>query len=102
MASTINLAVHTNPDGSTFYETGSNDNYGLCVRSRRSGLEEVSTVRCSGWVSDQYAIFLSDFDSHGCPIRYRGRITIAFLMSSPVNHKISFDSAPTFVDLKNS
>ena len=31
----------------------------------KAGLEEVSTVRGSGWVNGQHPIFLNDFEFHG-------------------------------------
>ena len=37
---------------------------GLCLKSRTSALDTVSTGSGSDLVSDQHAMFLIDFDSH--------------------------------------
>ena len=44
----------------------------LCLKSQELYLEEVSTVRGSGWVVDQHAIFAIDFKIRAVsPTRYR-------------------------------
>src|SRR5215208_8538986 len=56
----------------------------LCLKSRKSFLDRVSTGSGSDLVSDKHAIFPNDFDSHGLtrslplPVLTRSKCDLAF------------------------